>query len=384
MEVLTVSEEKRSTHKTEVVRIKLDPLEGTDNLALVRVFNGGHQIVVNKHQWKDGDLGAYILPDSVVDTSNPLFEFLRKEAKEDGTYRVRAKKLRQVWSEGLMVPAPEGSREGDDVAELLGVTRYERPEPGDPGAPRGKGLFGGGEVGPSPSGLVPKYDLESWSRFKDLFVEGEEVVITEKCDGSNARLLFQDSVMYVGSREEWKKEYASYEHITKEYLLSRGAREEEADKALERIKNKKPQQNMWWKMFRSEPSIQQFCQNFPGWCLYGECYGQVGGMEYGTGQGVVKFAAFDVWDVHNKVYLEFDLAADWLDYFKVPRVPVLYRGPYSETKVLELTDGSTTIGGTHCREGVVIRPVKNRYDMKAGRVVLKRVSNDYLVKKGRK
>ena len=367
--------EKKSTHRSEVVKVKLDPIEGTDNLALVKLFEGGHQVVCNKHQWKDGELGVYIVPDSVVNISKPEFSFLVRDANAAGEVRIKAKRMRGVWSEGLLVKAPVGSWEGDDLSEMLGVKRYEPPEPNTPG----KGLYLGGEAAKPPEGIFPKYDVESWQRYKHLLVEGEEVIVTEKIHGANARFTFQNDTMYCGSRTEWKKEFSDFSHVTKDSLLSRGVSEEKATEILERLHSKKSPKNMWWKLHDSDPSIRAFCKRWQGYVLYGEAYGQVQDLKYGTKPGEVFFAAFDVWCLNKKCFLEYDDAQEMLHICHVTSAPLLYRGPYSEVKMRELVDGKTTLGGAdHVREGIVIRPVKTRYDDRLGRVVLKYVSNCYL------
>jgi hypothetical protein len=77
--------------------------------------------------------------------------------------------------------------------------------------------------------------------------------------------------------------------------------------------------------------------------------------------------------------------------YGVEMVPYLCRGPFSLEMVAEMTDGPTTIcnpadaGKFKGREGVVIRPVKERYSPDLpnyGRVVLKSVSVDYYERKG--
>jgi hypothetical protein len=59
-------------------------------------------------------------------------------------------------------------------------------------------------------------------------------------------------------------------------------------------------------------------------------------------------------------------------------VPVLYRGPYSDRVVEDLIAGPSTVeGATNRREGVVIKPVKERFSERlCGRLILKAV--DYL------
>lgn len=366
----------KSTHKSEVVRVVKEPHPNADNLAVVRVFGGGHIVVVNKHQWNDGDLGVYVVPDSIVPTHKPEFSFLVKDPEKDPHYRVKSRRLRQLWSEGLLVPCPPGLKEGDDAAPLLGVTRYEPPEPG---STPGKGLYLGGEAATPPNLVSLKYDLESWNKYKYLLNEGEEILCHEKIHGCNAKYVYHEGVMYCGSRTEWKKEFPSYDHINKENLLSRGVSEEKAEDILNRIKNKPPQQNLWWKLYRKDQSIEAFCKHNPGVVLYGECFGAVQDLSYGHQPGDVSFAAFDAWDSKEYRFLEVDELQPLLERWSVSTAPLLYRGPYSEAKVKELADGPTTINGaTHCREGVVVRPVKTRHNDLIGRIVLKIVSNEYL------
>jgi hypothetical protein len=60
---------------------------------------------------------------------------------------------------------------------------------------------------------------------------------------------------------------------------------------------------------------------------------------------------------------------------------VLHRGPWSAA-LCALAEGPTVIGeGAHVREGFVVRPVRERVDRRAGRVVLKLHGEGYLLRK---
>jgi hypothetical protein len=66
----------------------------------------------------------------------------------------------------------------------------------------------------------------------------------------------------------------------------------------------------------------------------------------------------------------------------VPTVPVLYRGPFSLQKMKELADGNSTLtGADHIREGVVVKPVKERTHPKVGRLALKYIGIQYSLSK---
>lgn len=316
-------ERKKSTHKVEVVPIALKPHPNADSLSIVEVF--GYTICVRTEDWKSLSLGAYIVPDSVV-PDNEMFAFLK------GQRRIKVKRLRGIMSQGLLVPAPEGAKAGDDVAEQLGVTRYEPPLP----------LSSGGEAEAPPPGIHPNYDVDTWYRFKHLFVSGEEVVATEKIHGASAKFTWQEERMFCGSRSEWKKDDSK---------------------------------NLWWRAARETEGLIEFCKAHPDITVYGEVYGRVQDLHYGTKPGEVRFAAFDLlrrgqWVSHEEAR---EIGKD------LPWVPLLYRGPYDEAKLLAMADGKTTIpGAEHLREGIVVKPIVERTDPEIGRVLLKIVSNQYL------
>ena len=101
--------------------IAITPIEGADMVETATVL--GWTVVVKKGEFKVGDLCTYIQIDTVV-PEKPEFEFLRERK-----FRVKTIKLRKQLSQGLIVPLPEGKfKEGDDVTELLGVIKYEKPD----------------------------------------------------------------------------------------------------------------------------------------------------------------------------------------------------------------------------------------------------------------
>ncbi len=75
---------------------------------------------------------------------------------------------------------------------------------------------------------------------------------------------------------------------------------------------------------------------------------------------------------------------DWPDFatlcaqVEVATVPVLYEGPFSLEVVRQYSAGKTTFADTHIREGVVVKPYRERTHPVIGRVVLKYLSDAYL------
>lgn len=365
-----------STHKVEVVEVNLEPIPGADKVALARVF--GYSCVTAKDQWGGGRLGAYLPPDSLVDVSRPEFAFLTRDAKADGKARIRAKRLRGVLSFGLLVPAPEGSKVGDDVTAALGVEHYD-PQVRRPGVQKTP-LFAGGEVSSPPAVPAVKYDLEAGRRYAlKTFTAGEPCVISEKVHGANGRYVFHDGAMYCGSRGEWKKEYPSYDHVTVESLLATGKVDEaRAREIVDRLRSQPKTRNLWWQALDATPALRAFCESHPGVVVYGEVYGAVQDLRYGHAPGQVSFAAFDL--MADGRFLDFEQAYGMGTAGGLPWVPVLeHAAPFDFDRVCELAEGRSLVpGADHVREGVVVSPLAERYDPVVGRVKLKWVGAGYL------
>lgn len=124
--------------------------------------------------------------------------------------------------------------------------------------------------------------------------------------------------------------------------------------------------------------------------VMGEVFGAgVQDLAYGVspeGGGPLGFRVFDAYVGRRGqgAYLD-DAALDRAcDAMGLARVPVVYRGPYSDAALAEHTTGAEAVSGgqAHLREGVVVRPMSEREDPALGRVQLKSVSDDYLTRRG--
>jgi RNA ligase (TIGR02306 family) len=382
-------EGSQSTHKVEVVPVVLEPIPGADRVALARVH--GYTCVTEKTQWAGRPLAAYVPPDSLVDVTRPEFSFLMKDAKygdDKMLARIKAKRIRGVLSFGLLVPAPDGAAEGEDVAAALGVRHYDPPVRGAGGQNRG-GLFSGGEVAKAPDVYCVKYDVDAGRRYAlRAFEPGEPVVVTEKIHGANARYVFHDGRMNCGSRTEWKKEYPNHDHVTVEALVGTGkVTPERAEEIVSKLRNEPKRRNMWWQALDATPALRAFCEANPGVVVYGEVYGAVQDLNYGCAKGEVRFAAFDLmkdgrWLNANEART---LGA------KLPWVPAITlfgifddgirtNGmPFDFDRICELAEGKSLVfGANNVREGVVVSPLVERWDAACGRVKLKWVGCSYL------
>jgi RNA ligase (TIGR02306 family) len=315
-------------NKIEVVPVVLEKHPDADSLSVVRIE--GYTCVVRTTDWEGITKAAYLPPDSVVPGDRPEFAFL------DGKFRIKAKKLRGIMSQGLLVPVPDNFQIGDDVTEYFGVTRYIPPAD----------VEGPGNICYGPPDRGVKYDIDCWFKYKKLMIPGECCVMTEKIHGTNARYTFQDDKMWAASRTLYRTDTAG---------------------------------STYWRVANQNPQIEEFCRAYPGTILYGEIFGWVQHLRYGANPGQLWFRAFDVYE--RGAYWSYGKFEQEMSRYGIEIVPTVYLGPYSDEKVLEVMSGKSTIAN-NIREGVVIRLFYERYDPenRLGRIIMKAVSPEYLEK----
>jgi RNA ligase (TIGR02306 family) len=200
-------------------------------------------------------------------------------------------------------------------------------------------------------GGVPCYDIEGYRRHQSVFQPGEPVWITEKIDGCNFRAVWKGGLLHVGSHTRFKKRETP---------------------------------NLWWQSIKGL-DLEDKLQYYPNLALFGEVYGQVGGMDYGvTRNSGTRLVLFDAMDLVTRRWFDVDEFLDFCQKLALPVVPTLYRGPWIPS-LTQLADGMTTLGGHHIREGIVIKPVKERFcEELGGRCFLKLPGEKYLEKKHRR
>ncbi len=330
-----------SEFKVEIVRVgKIGKHPNADTLSVTHVYD--YPVVFRTGDLAEGDLAIYCPVDSLVPTDRPDFAFLQEDLKKTHA-RIKAKKLRGIFSMGLLIPygyreVQPGMEEGANVAERLGIVKYEPEVPMHWGGQNEKDVE-----------FLPKYtDIDHHRRYPNVIPEGEDVVITEKIHGTNSRFTFHEGRLWVGSHNCIKREDSN---------------------------------SLWWRIAEKYELAKKLAQ-FPGHVLYGEVFGHVQDLKYDAqGPNDVWLRIFDVfsWRIGN--YVGHDEAVKIVEELGLNFVPVFYRGPW-KIPLLSLADGKTEVGGAkHIREGIVIKPTTERRDDHIGRVILKHVSEAYLTRK---
>jgi len=322
-----------STFKVEVVRIRdLQPHPNADRLDIANLEGMGYQVIVAKGTFCPGDLAFYFPIDSVIpETYLDQFGIRAYYSK-----KLRAAKLRGMFSEGLLIPVEETltGEVGADFTAHFGVTKYEYPLPqhmnGEAEMPIGRYKF------PAPEHL---------KRYRDLLVTGETVIVTEKLHGTNFTVLVDEMGMHVGSHNYFWK----LNEVNRGLVYVRAYRE--------------------WEALQQLPSGVQ---------IFGEVYG-VQDIKYGLTQGKLGLALFAV--RQGGRFLDYDDFLKFCAAFGLPTVPLLYRGPYSWEAVTQFNNADSTLDSKSIMEGVIVQPLQERTHPEIGRIALKLLSDRYLLRK---
>lgn len=352
-----------SSLKVTVEPLVVLPHPDADRLELAQV--GLYRAVVAKGAYRTGEYALYIPEQSVLPPG--LIEELGLTGKLAGGAkdRVKAVRLRGELSQGIVCrPAAlvgidwaAASAQGTDHADTLGIVKWVPPIPPQMASEAISGVD-----------LLRWVDIENLQRYPDVFADGEPVVITEKLHGSCllATYVRTDDQLLVSSKG----------------MAASGMALQEADR------------NLYWRAVhrhRLGEVLRRLAGEFAAERvgLYGEVYGSgVQDLHYGAdarADGTLGFAAFDLRvDTGGEPrWLDASDARDVLARHGVPTVPVLYEGPFDLATVRSLADGPTVLGGAHIREGVVVRPARERWsDVLGGRAIVKLVSPAYLIRGG--
>jgi RNA ligase (TIGR02306 family) len=332
---------------------QITPHPNADRLEIATV--DGWETIIQNGSHKVGDLVVFIPPDAVL-PENIIEQYqLRTYLRGRDKTRVGVAKIRGVMSYGIVLPCDNGWVEGQDAAEIMGITKYEPPV-----------RTFQGDREPEDLTFLQYIDIENFKHFSDAFKEGEDVIVTEKIDGSNSRVGIQ---------------------ITDEVCTLKAG--------SHRVNRKNPGVELWPTQTYWYPhslnSVQDLITNFAECCidehenhmaLYGEVYGSIKGgvksMDYGS-PNKIQYRAFGIMANHR--WMNPDNFFDLCEQFGVPTVPILYKGPFDKDKIMKLLESPSVVslgnGKNQIKEGVVIQskatPVK----------ILKLINPEYLLLKNK-
>jgi RNA ligase (TIGR02306 family) len=390
-----------STFTCPVVRIKsVQDHPNADRLTLIQFEDLGFMCISNKQadgtpRYKVGDLAVYIpsaavLPRWLLEKMNFWDPVLHKGtlAGPDGN-RVKPMRLRGVFSEGVLYAAQARGSDahviwtedqqpvyvsvGDDASELLGITKWEPPIP----------AHMKGEVA-NMHGLTIKYDFERYENVLDMFSPGHPVVAMEKAHGTcceirwipglnHPEMFGRDGCVIVSSKGRAaaglafknvnENDHTIYVRVLRD-LLAKGLED--------RMRGLSDHLAASRHMTLDAPLPVTIMM---------EIFGSgIQDLHYGTTQpqtGVFDVQVGNGWLPHAD---QFSQACAWLE---LPTLPQLYKGPFDVAALEAVRDGVTQIGGTHVREGIVVRCAHEVPHEHLGRRIAKFISPNYLTRKSK-
>lgn len=360
---------------TTILDIQKHP--NAHSLDIVKCFD--YTVITQRDKYKKNDSVIYIPIDSILPSQ--LEQQIFPEGSKVKLYNSRVKqiRLRGLASQGMILDLQDVKSYfkelptiGDNVAEILGITKFEPEEK----------FFGANQPRvkkernkPWENPYFHQYGgLNNWKFYaqSDLFIKGQEVVYQEKIHGTNGRAgmlpfkpktLWQKILKFFGQTPDYQFCYGSNgvqlqeKPFTGYYdtnVYAEACRKYDIDKKLQ------PNETVYFEIYGS--GIQK-------------------GYSYGHADGDRSIVVFDVKvlsdDKKSTRWLSVDELTDWCLRNRLPMVPVLYRGSHSNELAQNYTKGDSTIGGQKIREGIVIRDPKETVCY-YGKKFFKLLSEDYL------
>jgi len=328
----------------------INAIPNADKIEVAEIL--GWHCVVKKGEFKVGDRCVYFEVDSLLPI-RPEFEFLRKQyfKKTDfgEGFRLKTIRLRGCISQGLVMPLSIVPKmileEGEDVTELMEVKLYQPPFPADL-----KGII----KGAFPS-FIAKTDETRVQVLQNVLTrhKGETCYFTEKIDGTSATFYIKDGVFGVCSRNmELCESENAYWRIAKEYDIENKLRKFGLDIAIQ-----------------------------------GEIFG-TGLQENPLKLPKKEIRFFNAFNIKDFKFYDFKDFENIMETLELPIVPILSTDFVlidDVEELLKLATRRSTINPKSWAEGIVIRPLIEKFDMQMaqgfgnGRISFKAVNPEYLL-----
>lgn len=350
-----------------IVKIeKIEKHPNADTLSIANFEGMGWDCIIKTGDFQVGDLAIYVPIDHVV-PEKLIEEYGLAYLKGNG--RVTTVKLRQYVSQGLLLDLRgKKFKLGDNVAEKLGIIKWEPPTPGF-----SQQLGKVNRITRTNSNFTKYTDIQNIKNYFNVFEDGDEVVITEKLHGCNSRfgnlpIDFTFGGFFTKIKNRIKAWYTGgYEFVYGSHNVQLGiaGRKEDLNG-----------NNVWSKIVKKYELNKIIPKDY---LVYGEIYGKgIQDLTYGLED--IELAVFDV--KYKGEYLSWNEVEEFCKKFGLPTVPVLYKGTYNKDLLPTYTNGKSTICANQIREGCVIKPIKETNHGRVGRKILKSVSETYLMRKG--
>ena len=349
---------------------EIRPIEGADNIELA-IVSGWHAIT-KKGQYNIGDQVIIATTDAVIPLAISdemgVTGYLRKGQ------RVRTVKLRGVYSECLILSMDlllfrDEVKDGDDMMETLGITKYEPPVKMVEMSVGGRKF----KYHQNPNFHI-YYKFPNLKNAPEMFNEEDIVTITRKLHGTNARygiVRKKNLSLWDRVRKFFGNKWIDYEYVYGSHNVEKGSDSQGfySTDVWRTIADDYEIKSKLWKFVKTfnEPELLG-----DGLIIYGEIYGHGIQKNYDYGLGDIKFAGFDV-ELNGK-YLPYHDEKNIFESLELPRVEVLYMGPWTKEEQDKHVFNNMIKGTKVPHEGVVVKSVTGERT-KVGKVI----NPDYLI-----
>jgi RNA ligase (TIGR02306 family) len=279
-----------------------------------------------------------------------------------------------------LIPARPHWTLGQDVTAELKVEHYE------PDA-MGAKIGGLSTKAPKIDGIpVPEYtEIENFRRYDDAFDNlNQDVVVSSKIHGTNARFVHDGKQLHVGSHHQWKLRVKKQNALVRWILSSSHVKALIGPKWVSYL-NGPSQLDVYWTIAKKY-NLEEKLKHIPNTIVFGEIYGLTiqHGFPYDTSQSdPIKLRVFDI--MKDSKYLDWDAMVSLAHMLGLETVAEIYRGPWDKDVIVALAEKddpiAAAVGKAQVQEGVVVKPTKEMTHPKLGRLVLKIISNRYLTQK---
>lgn len=308
----------------------------------------GWKVVIKKNEFQVNDLVVFIQIDTLLPPTS-WNEFLHDKKDPEKKIRLRTVKMRGQISQGLVVPISVlGERmtefeEGDDVTQILGIEKYEKPIPTQLNGSMRSGF---------PT-LIPKTDEILVQNVPGVLEEmrGKNAYWTVKVDGTSGTFANIEGEVHACSRNT-------------SWLES--------------------ETNTYWQMVEKY-NLKEILLKSGDIAIQGEVAGP--SIQKNTaGLSEQQLFVFDIYDIRNACRYNFDQLVDFCQLHNLPMVPVFKEEEFnydSMDELLEIAVEAKYPENNKPAEGLVVRPEVEAYsEAISGRMSFKVMNNKYLLKHG--
>ena len=349
------------------------PIEGADNIEQVLV--GGWNAITKKGEHQFGDKVVVATTDAVI--PQPLSDLMEVTNYLRKGQRVRTVKLRGVYSECLLIPfkylvpksLDNNVNEGDDMMTILGITKYEPPVKTVQLSVGGRKI----KYHQNPNFKV-YYKFPNQKNVPDMFNDEDEVVITRKLHGTNARYgIVRKKKLSLWDRVKmlFGNQWAAFEYVYGSHNVEKGS-DSQGFYNTDVWKTVANTYNIRGKLWDYVKDTYEPFDLTEGVVIYGEIYGAGIQKNYEYGLTDVKFAGFDVEvDGEYQPYINETVHFDCL---QLPQVYLLYKGNWDKEEQDKYVFNNNIKGTKVPHEGIVVKSVTGDR-----RKVSKVINPDYLI-----